>query len=85
MPTANEYMDAIQQFLEERFGEDEGVADFFVNEHPTGGVAANIMIRADFDTDYVKQINVVIVPDIPINEETLAETKDPFEAARSVF
>ena len=82
--TANEYLDAIQDFLEQRFGE-EAVADFFVNEHPRGGVGANVIIKADFDTDFVKQINVILVPDIEVDESGMDTAQDAFERARSVF
>jgi len=86
MSTAHEYLDALQDFLEERFGE-EAICDVFVDEHQSGGVAANVMIQTQFDSNYVKQINVILVPEgtreFQSNESS--SVKDPFDAARSIF
>ncbi len=81
--SVEDYLDSLQEFLEEKYGE-EICSDFFLSEHHEGGVIANILIGADFEKDYVKQINVLLVPRVELEDETTASV-DPFEAARSVL
>ena len=82
--SVEDYLDSLQEFLEGRFDEDI-CSDFFLSEHHEGGVIANILVGALFDdTDYVKQINVILVPRADMEEEpTISE--DPFDLAKSVL
>ena len=79
----SDYLDNLEEFLTERFG-DEACSDFFLSEHPAGGVTANLLIGTNFQTDEVKQINVILVSKDDIEKDDCSN-EDPFDAARGVL